>query len=108
MTPDEVQRTEKVVLDGWVVAQDGGVSVAIDPTLTEELIQEGRAYDLVRQLNELRKQKGLDLTDRIDVRLPDEQAGLVAEYGDWIAAEVLAVSLSTDAALAEPAISKAG
>jgi isoleucyl-tRNA synthetase len=104
LSVDEIQRTEKVILEGWVVAHDGNVSVAVDPTLDDELILEGRALELIRALNEERKQLGLDLTDRIKLTLPAEHADLVAEYPDWIAGEVLATSLAVDDALEHPAI----
>ncbi len=106
LTSDEVQRTEKVILEGWVVAHDGNVSVAVDPTLDDELILEGRALELVRALNEERKNIGLELTDRIVLRLPAEHQDVVEEYGDWIAGEVLATTLEVDAALTDPQITK--
>jgi isoleucyl-tRNA synthetase len=102
--PDEVLRTEKVVLDGWLVAHDGNVSVAIDPTLDDELILEGRALELVRGLNEERKKAGLELTDRIALRLPPEHAEVVGTYHDWIAGEVLAVSVDIDDSLESPVL----
>jgi isoleucyl-tRNA synthetase len=104
--PDEVQRTERVILEGWVVAHDGNVSVAVDPTLDEELILEGRALELVRALNEERKNVGLELTDRIVLKLPAEHADLADEYGDWIAGEVLATSVEIDDTLDEPSLTR--
>ncbi len=107
LAPAEVIRTERVALEGWAVAHDGGLSVALDPELDDELILEGRALDLVRALNDLRKQEGLELTDRVDVRLPAEVADVVERYRDWIADEVLAVSVAVDEGLGEPALAKA-
>ena len=106
LRPEEVLRTERVILEGWVVAHDGNVSVAIDPTLDDELILEGRALELVRALNEQRKQEGLELTDRIILRLPAEHTEVVSEYSDWIAGEVLATSVELDHSLDAPAIDK--
>jgi isoleucyl-tRNA synthetase len=100
--PAEVVRVERVIRDGWSVAHEGDISVALDPALDDDLIREGRALDLVRSLNEQRKQQGLDLTDRIAVRLPVEHADLVEHFGEWIAAEILATSLAVDDAIAEP------
>jgi isoleucyl-tRNA synthetase len=105
LSADEVQRTERVVLDGWVVAHDGNVSVAIDPTLDDELLLEGRALELIRRLNEQRKQEGLALTDRIRLRLPAGDADLVESHGEWIAAEVLATSIEIDESLDIPSLS---
>jgi isoleucyl-tRNA synthetase len=104
--PDEVQRTERVILEDWVVAHDGNVSVAVDPALDEELILEGRALELIRALNEQRKQEDLALTDRISLRLPSKHRDLVTTYEDWIAGEVLATSIVVDETLEEPAFTK--
>jgi isoleucyl-tRNA synthetase len=106
LAPSEVQRSERVILEGWVVAYDGGVSVAIDPTLDDELILEGRALELIRALNEQRKQEQLALTDRVALRLPAEHADLVDAYRDWIAAEVLATSIEIDEATTDPVMTR--
>ncbi|MGH3650441.1 MAG: class I tRNA ligase family protein [Acidimicrobiia bacterium] len=102
LSAEEVQRTERVILEGWVVAHDGIVSVAIDPTLDDDLILEGRALELIRTLNEQRKQEGLALTDRIRLSLPAGDADLVESHGEWIAAEVLATSIEVDESLDTP------
>jgi isoleucyl-tRNA synthetase len=106
LAPGEIERTERVVLEGWVVAHDGKVSVAVDPTLDEELILEGRALELVRALNEERKNQGLELTDRIALRLPVEHAEIVDEFGAWLAGEVLATSVEIDEELEMPIITR--
>jgi isoleucyl-tRNA synthetase len=102
--PDEliVERREE---PGW--AHSERFSVWLDLELDEELRHEGRVLDLVRHLNDLRKQAGLELTDRIVVRLPTELAELAEQHGDWIKAEVLAVRIELDGAAGEPAIEKA-
>ncbi len=104
LSADEVERTEKVVLEGWVVAHDGRVSVAIDPTLDDELIMEGRALELIRALNDQRKQEDLELTDRIVLRLPAEHADLVDAYHDRIAGEVLATAIEVDETVDSPVL----
>ena len=104
LSADEVERTEKVVLEGWVVAHDGRVSVAIDPTLDDELIMEGRALELIRILNDQRKQEGLELTDRIVLRLPAEYADLVEAHHDRIAGEVLATAIEVDETVDSPVL----
>jgi isoleucyl-tRNA synthetase len=104
LRPEEVVRTERVILDGWVVAHDGGVSVAVDPALDPELVLEGRALELIRALNEQRKQEDLALTDRVRLRLPAEYADLVDVHGDWIAAEVLATEIEIDPDLDRPVL----
>jgi isoleucyl-tRNA synthetase len=90
---------------GW--AHSERFSVQLDTELDDELRREGRVLDLVRRLNDLRKQAGLELTDRIVVRLPSELAELAERHGDWIKAEVLAVRIELDGAEGEPVIEKA-
>ena len=107
LSPDELIRTERVVMEGWVAVHDGDISVAIDPDLDDDLIKEGRALELIRILNDQRKQVGLELTDRIDLRLPAEHADLVAEYEDWIASEVLATSITVDDSVSSPELVRA-
>jgi isoleucyl-tRNA synthetase len=93
--PDEVL-VERSGKQGWSVASDEGVTVALDTTLDPELELEGRVYDLIHTLNSMRKEQGLALTDRIAVTLPAGDADLVERHADWIKAEVLAVSLDAD------------
>jgi len=98
-----VERSGK---EGWAVASDEGVTVALDTGLDAELELEGRVYDLIHTLNSMRKEQGLELTDRIAVTLPAADADLVERHADWIKGEVLAVSLETDGVEA-PQIAKA-
>ena len=95
LTADEVlvERTEK---EGWAVAADDGVTVALDTELDDELRTEARVYDLIHRVNGMRKEAGLELTDRIVLRLPTADADLLAHEG-WIAGEVLATSVTADA-----------
>ena len=93
--PDEVL-VERSGKEGWAVASDEGVTVALETTLDPELELEGRVYDLIHTLNSMRKDQGLELTDRIAVTLPQADADLVAQHAEWIKAEVLAVSLDAD------------
>jgi isoleucyl-tRNA synthetase len=104
--PDEVL-VERGGRDGFAVASADGVTVALDTTLDDDLRLEGRAYDLIRQVNTLRKDEGLELTDRIVLTLPRPLAELVERHGDWIAHEVLATELRLDGDAAEPRIEKA-
>jgi isoleucyl-tRNA synthetase len=97
-----VERSGK---EGWAIASDEGVTVALDTTLDAELELEGRVYDLIHTLNSMRREQGLELTDRITVTLPQGDADLVERHAEWIKGEVLAVSLETDS-VAEPQIAK--
>jgi isoleucyl-tRNA synthetase len=90
-----VERLEKA---GWEVASEGGVTVALDTALDDELRRESRVYELIHQVNTMRKDVGLGLSDRIRLFLPASDNDLLADR-DWIAAEVLADSVevtSTD------------
>jgi isoleucyl-tRNA synthetase len=94
--PDEVEiRTQD--LPGWLVATDGPLTVALDVTLTDELRQEGLARELVNRLQNLRKDSGLEVQDRISVTLaasaPAELQAAVASFGDYIRTEVQAQRL---------------
>ncbi len=102
----DIVRGERVDVAGWAIAYDGEISVAVDTSIDAELRLEGRALDLVRLLNDMRKSAGLDLTDRIMVRLGNEFEDLVEHHGDLIAAEVLAVRLEVDSGVATPQIEK--
>jgi len=95
LTPDDlVINTED--LPGWKVASDSGLTVALDVTLTDELLAEGTARDLVNRIQNIRKDKDFNVTDRIVVTLEKHAAILeaVARFGDYIKGEVLAESLS--------------
>jgi isoleucyl-tRNA synthetase len=90
----------------WVSARDERFLVALDQTLDDELRLEGRALDLIRILNDLRREAGLELTDRIRVTLPTSSADLAPHF-DWISDEVLALSIDVDEAATEPRVLKA-
>jgi isoleucyl-tRNA synthetase len=96
--PDEVL-VERTGREGWAVAADDGVTVALDTSLDPELELEGRVLDLIHELNSMRRDAGLELTDRIVVTLPQSQAELLA-HEDWIKREVLATEIRLDGSLA--------
>jgi isoleucyl-tRNA synthetase len=103
---EDVIRGERVELEGWALAEDGDVSIALDTELDAELELEGRVLDLIHRLNSMRKDAGLELTDRIVVTLPAKHADLL-EFAERIKEEVLAVEIRTDGSAAEPEIAKA-
>jgi len=103
--PDEVL-VERSGRAGWAVSAEEGMTVALDTTLDEELLREGRVLDLIHSINSRRRELGLELTDRITVVLPSAERDLL-EHADWIKAEVLAVSVEVDGDLAEPRIARA-
>jgi isoleucyl-tRNA synthetase len=106
LRPEEVL-VERRGKEGWELVSDGGVTVALDTRLDDELLLEGRVLDLVHLLNSMRREAGLELTDRIAVTLPAGDAELLEQHGDWIKGEVLAVSIDTDGGSSEPRIAKA-
>lgn len=88
-----IQRSEK---DGITVANEGHVTVALDIRLNDALRAEGWARELISRIQNLRKEMNLDVADRISVvyDLPEEIAQAAAACSDYIANEVLAVSLT--------------
>jgi isoleucyl-tRNA synthetase len=103
--PDEVL-VERRGREGWAVAVEDGITVALDTSVDEELELEGRAFDLIHLLNSMRKDGGFELTDRVRVRLPASYRELEPHF-DWIAREVLAKEIVIDDAAREPQIAKA-
>ena len=80
-------------IPGWVVANEGSLTVALDITLTPELIEEGIARELVNRIQNIRKE-GFDVTDRISVTLENgEWNSAVEHYRDYICNETLAERL---------------
>lgn len=79
-------------IPGWTVAQKDQVTVALDISLDEELIQEGIARELVNRVQKLRKDHGLALTDRIVLSLDEENSfkGAIIKFNDYICTEILA------------------
>lgn len=82
-------------LPGWKTASEGGLTVALDVTLTPELTAEGRARDLVNRIQTLRKEQNFNVTDRVVVKLERHPAILDAAdlFHDYIKGEVLATDL---------------
>ena len=79
-------------IPGWSVAGKGSLTVALDITLTEELKQEGDAREFVNRIQNIRKESGFELTDRIFVTVL-EAKGLkesIVKYNDYICREILA------------------
>jgi isoleucyl-tRNA synthetase len=95
LSSDDVLRERLPVSKGWEVAVDEGVSVELDTRLDDELLREGRVYELIHGVNTMRKEAGLELTDRIRLTLPESDAELL-EHSDWIARETLAVSVEAN------------
>ena len=79
-------------IPGWLVGNEGNLTVALDITLTDELRNEGMARELVNRIQNIRKKSGLEITDRIRVSIEPNEASTnaVKAFGDYIARQVLA------------------
>ncbi|WP_194775194.1 isoleucine--tRNA ligase [Pararhodonellum marinum] len=96
-------------IPGWSVASDQGITVALDVTLTEELKQEGLARDLVNRIQNLRKDMGLDVQDKITIKVAESDdlvTHALTNFGNYIQSETQALSLElnghmTDATVLE-------
>ncbi|WP_268033084.1 isoleucine--tRNA ligase [Algoriphagus sp. PAP.12] len=87
-------------IPGWSVASDAGVTVALDVTLTDELKQEGVARDLVNRIQNLRKDMGLEVQDKIKIQVAEGNelvTKAVQSFGEYIQSETQALSLKLSA-----------
>ncbi len=86
-------------MPGWLVANNGILTIALDIELTDELIEEGIARELINRIQNLRKSSGLEITDRITIEIEDrpEIHNAVLHCGDYIASQVLATKLELTA-----------
>lgn len=83
-------------IPGWLVAVDGNLTVALDVTLTDELKQEGLAREIVNRVQNIRKGRDYDITDRITlvVEESDLTKEAIRNYADYIARQVLATEVN--------------
>ncbi len=90
-------------MPGWLVVNNGVLTIALDIELTPELIEEGIARELINRLQNLRKSSGLDITDRICVQIVRNDAinAAVEHCSDYIASQVLANSITLVDSLAD-------
>ncbi|HSG46223.1 MAG TPA: DUF5915 domain-containing protein, partial [Longimicrobiales bacterium] len=81
---------------GLVVQGDGRFTAALDPELDDDLRREGLARELVNRIQRLRKDTGLEITDRVELFIggPDDVQGAARAFQDFIAGETLSVSVS--------------
>ena len=86
-------------MPGWLVTSEGKLTVALDITLTEALQKEGVARELVNRIQNIRKDSGLEVTDKIEVEVEDIEAvhAAVSEFAPYIGQQTLAVSVKTAA-----------
>jgi isoleucyl-tRNA synthetase len=79
-------------IPGWLVSNNGNLTVALDITITDSLQKEGLARELINRIQNLRKTSGFEITDRISVQIKSvpQMEGVIADFGDYIASQVLA------------------
>ena len=94
VTLDDVEITAEDI-PGWLVANDGDITVALDITVTPDLRNEGMARELVNRIQNIRKAQDFEITDRVRVQLSGEAEvkEAVEAYRDYIASQVLASAI---------------
>ena len=98
VTPADFEITSED-MPGWLVASEGKLTVALDITLTDELRAEGVARELINRIQNIRKDSGFEVTDKISVEIEQKElvAEAVARYADYIASQTLAVEVKSSA-----------
>ena len=83
-------------IPGWLVANEGNVTVSLEVELTEELLQEGLARELINRIQNMRKDSGLEITDRIDIWVAEHEKmnAAIEHYGEYIKGQVLADNIT--------------
>lgn len=83
-------------IPGWLVSNEGNLTVALEIELTDELRNEGMARELISRIQNIRKESGLEITDRIHVTVsPNERIeNAIAGYADYIKSQVLALNIN--------------
>ena len=79
-------------IPGWLVANEGRLTVALDITITEELKQEGLARELVNRIQNIRKSSGFEITDKISIQLTDNEdvKSIMSDWSAYIMTQTLA------------------
>ena len=82
-------------IPGWQVTSDGNITVALDTSITEQLREEGIARELVNRIQNIRKDKGFEVTDKIDIKIKAHDAinAAISNNLTYICTEILAASL---------------
>ena len=99
-------------MPGWLVSSDGPLTVALDITITDDLRNEGTARELINRIQNLRKDSGFDVTDKINVSIfaagadLEDIAASLEDFSDYIAAQTLARSVSVHGLDDAPASAK--
>ena len=91
-------------IPGWLVANNGSITIALDVTITEDLKKEGIAREFVNRIQNIRKTSGFEITDKILVMIEksDNVNAAVADFKDYIASQVLANDITLVDKVATP------
>ena len=86
-------------IPGWAVTSEGDITVALDMTINDELMQEGLAREIVNRVQNLRKTGGFEVTDRIELVIEknDKTDAAIEKFGEYICNETLATITEVDA-----------
>ncbi len=100
VTPADFEITSED-MPGWLVASEGKLTVALDISLTDELVCEGVARELINRIQNIRKDSGFEVTDKINVEIEAKEivAGAIEQFASYIASQTLAQEVK---AVAEP------
>lgn len=91
-------------IPGWLVANNGSITIALDVTITPELQKEGIAREFVNRIQNIRKSSGFEITDKICVKIENSEnvKGAIESFGDYVASQVLANSIELVEKVANP------
>ena len=95
LTPEDVEIISEDI-PGWLVANEGTITVALDINITEELRQEGVARELINRIQNIRKESGFDVTDKIEVLIENHEliTHAVETHGKYIGSQTLAKTVA--------------
>lgn len=99
-TPATIETADVEILSedipGWLVANEGRLTVALDITVTDELRREGYVRELINRIQNIRKSNGYEITDKIHVTISKnaETDAAIEQYGDYMARQILAQTLA--------------
>ena len=98
VTPADFEITSED-MPGWLVASEGKLTVALDITVTEELRREGVARELINRIQNIRKESGFEVTDKIRVEIEAKEivAGAIEHFAEYIASQTLAEQVTSSA-----------
>jgi len=94
LTPEDVEIITED-MPGWLVANEGKLTVALDITVTDALLREGIARELVNRIQNIRKSNGYEITDKINIEIEKNENinSAVTEFNDYIASQTLALNV---------------